>query len=298
MAAGVGTIAWAYRCRHDYRIREYTVEALPPDAEPIRILHISDLHLLSGDVIRRGFVAGLAAFEPDLVINTGDNHADRDAWAAVVDALGPLLDRPGVFVWGSNDYHAPGFRNPAAYLLRPSTHVGAPVQRPDMPYERLGAEFTKRGWHDLNHARVRVEINGTHLELRGTDDAHHDRDDYSLVSGPVAADADLAIGVTHAPYRRVLDGFAGDGFDLIFAGHTHGGQVCLPGGRALITNCDLEPARVKGLAQHTFVPEPGDERPAHTSVLHVSGGLGTSPYAPYRLFCPPEAALLTLVPRP
>ena len=80
----------------------------------------------------------------------------------------------------------------------------------------------------------------------------------------------------------------------MLAGHTHGGQVCLPGGRALVTNCDLEPARVKGLHRHPAdsVPdEPG------SSWLHVSAGLGTSPYAQVRLSCRPEATLLTLTAR-
>lgn len=78
---------------------------------------------------------------------------------------------------------------------------------------------------------------------------------------------------------------AADGMDLIFAGHTHGGQVCVPGYGALITNCDLDTARVKGLSRHGA---------AH---LHVSGGLGTSPFAPYRFANRPEVTLLTLTAR-
>ncbi|HVQ18088.1 MAG TPA: metallophosphoesterase, partial [Actinomycetes bacterium] len=95
----------------------------------------------------------------------------------------------------------------------------------------------------------------------------------------------------HAPYLRVLDQFARDGYDAIFAGHTHGGQVCVPWYGALVTNCDLEPARVRGLHRH-----PADSRPSDpgSSWLHVSAGLGTSPYAPIRLACRPEATLLTL----
>ncbi len=84
------------------------------------------------------------------------------------------------------------------------------------------------------------------LAFRGTDDAHLGRDDYSTVAGPADPGADLNIGVTHAPYLRLLDAMTADGMDLIFAGHTHGGQVCVPGYGALITNCDLDPARVKG----------------------------------------------------
>ena len=114
------------------------------------------------------------------------------------------------------------------------------------------------------------------------------------VAGPADADADVRLGVAHAPYLRVLDQFAADGYDAILAGHTHGGQVCLPGVGALTTNCDLEPARAKGLHRHPADSRPGDPG---SSWLHVSAGIGTSPYARIRVACRPEATLLTLVPR-
>ena len=60
---------------------------------------------------------------------------------------------------------------------------------------------------------------------------------------------------------------------------------------ALVTNCDLEPARAKGLHRHPADSRPGDPG---SSWLHVSAGLGTSPYAPVRFACRPEATLLTL----
>lgn len=289
-ALGVATLAHAHHQRHAYQLRRHRVPVLPAGAEPIRLLHLSDLHLLSSDRVRRAWVARLAELQPDLVINTGDNHADAQAWTAVVDALGPLLDVPGGFVWGSNDYFAPTFKNPARYLVADSSRHAEDDEQPDLPWQRLGEAFSARGWSDLNHHRAELEINGTRIELRGTDDAHHHRDDYSRVAGTPAAGTELTIGVTHAPYLRVLDAMAADRMDLILAGHTHGGQVCLPGGRALITNCDIEPARVKGLTRHRAGA-------VGTSVLHVSGGLGTSPMAPYRLFCPPEASLITLVSR-
>jgi predicted MPP superfamily phosphohydrolase len=101
---------------------------------------------------------------------------------------------------------------------------------------------------------------------------------------------DVAIGVTHAPYRRVIDAMTYDGHDLIVTGHTHGGQVCVPGHGALVTNCDLDVGRVKGLSTNMAG--------GRTSWLHVSAGLGTSPYAPIRFACPPEATLLTLTAKP
>jgi predicted MPP superfamily phosphohydrolase len=124
----------------------------------------------------------------------------------------------------------------------------------------------------------------------GLDDPHVKRDRYDLVAGGPDIDAEITLGVAHAPYLRALDAMAADGLPVILAGHTHGGQLCIPGYGALVTNCDIDTARVKGLHTHT-APN------ARTSYLHVSAGCGTSRYAPVRFACPPEASLLTLVPR-
>ena len=64
--------------------------------------------------------------------------------------------------------------------------------------------------------------------------------------------------MAHAPYLRVLDQYARDGYDVTFAGHTHGGQVCLPIKGAIVTNCDLDTKRAKGLHRHPADSRPGD----------------------------------------
>ena len=123
------------------------------------------------------------------------------------------------------------------------------------------------------------------IDVRGTDDAHLELDDYSQVSGKPYGD--ISIGVTHAPYQRVLDGMQKDSLDLIFAGHTHGGQVRLPwfgGSRSLTTNCDLPNWRSRGLTKVENEPW-----------LNVSAGMGYSPFAPIRIFCPSEVSLVTLI---
>jgi predicted MPP superfamily phosphohydrolase len=92
----------------------------------------------------------------------------------------------------------------------------------------------------------------------------------------------LRVGVAHAPYQRVLDAFVADGAELILAGHTHGGQLRLPGIGALVTNCDLPRRQARGVSDWRGVP------------MNVSAGMGASPYSDYRLLTPPEATLLTL----
>ena len=287
-AVGAAGLAWGLVEAHAFTLRRVDLEVLPPGGRDLRVLHVSDLHLRPGQDDKLAFVASLADLAPDLVVTTGDNFTHPDALDPLMAAWGPLLATPGVFVFGSNDYHAPVFKNPLAYLIHGRSEATTKPQ-PDLPWQELRDRMAAGGWQDLTHRRTTLEVGGYRLSFRGTDDAHLDRDDYSLVEGPADVTADLNVGVTHAPYLRLLDGFTADGMDLIFAGHTHGGQVCVPGYGALVTNCDLDAARVKGLSTHTAGGQ--------TAHLQVSAGLGTSPFAPYRFACRPEATLLTLRPR-
>jgi len=286
-ALGLGCLAYASLYEvNAFRLRRYEVPILPAGAAPLRVLQISDLHLTPGNTARQEWVSRLATLEPDLVIDTGDNLAHEDSVPFVTRSLGRLLDLPGVYVWGSNDYYAPTFKNPLRYLTQPSRQA---TPRPQvLPWQDLGREFKQAGWLDLTDTRATVELKGLRIGFRGTDDAHLNQDHYDEVAGPVdRSEVDVALGVTHAPYRRVIDAMTADGHDLIIAGHTHGGQVCVPFYGALVTNCDLDVARVKGLSSNTAG--------GRTAAMHVSAGLGTSPYAPIRFACPPEATLMTLV---
>ncbi|WP_199510188.1 metallophosphoesterase [Nucisporomicrobium flavum] len=283
-AAGGATFAYASLIeRNLFTLRRFTVPVLEPDAEPFRILHLSDLHMMPGQHRKQAWVAALAGTDPDVVVVTGDNMASPDAVPGVLRALRPLLDLPGAFVFGSNDYRGPVWKNPLQYLLPEREYV----QGAELPFEDLRSAFTGAGWADLNNARTVLKAGGRSVELVGVDDPHVDRDDYPSVAGVVSPDADLHLGVTHTPASRVLDAMAADGFALLLAGHTHGGQVCVPGYGALTTNCDLPHAMAKGL--HRW---PGSE-----AWLHVSAGLGTHPTAPIRFACRPEATILTLIPR-
>lgn len=283
--AGLAALGWAagFEVR-SFRLRRLEVPVLAPGSRPLRVLHLSDLHMTPGQRKKRDWVRALAGLEPDLVIDTGDNLAHVESVPAVLDALGPLLERPGAFVMGSNDYYRPTLKNPVRYLL---PDEGMRIHAGPLPAQDLRDGLVAAGWLDLGNARGRIKADHREIELVGTDDAHIRRDRYFEVSGPADRSADLSLAVTHAPYRRVLDPMTADGFPLILAGHTHGGQLCVPGLGALVTNCDLPRSKAKGLSTH--------QHAGRTSLLHVSAGLGTSPYAPVRFACPPEATLLTLV---
>jgi len=293
--AGAGALAWAVVEAHWYALRRVVVPVLPAGQEPLRVLHLSDLHLVPTQHRKMEWVRSLATLDPHLVIDTGDNIAHVDALPALMSALEPLLEVPGAFVNGSNDYFAPVPKNPARYLAEdPRGEQTGP--QPRLPSEQMTAAFRAAGWRDLTNRRDGVVADGRQIALVGVDDAHLDRDRFPRSTRSAHAPGDVRLGVTHAPYRRVLDAMHADGADLVLAGHTHGGQLCLPIWGALVTNCDLDTRRAKGL--HGWPGErpdlPGGE---DSTWLHVSAGLGTSPYAPVRFACRPEATLLTLTER-
>jgi predicted MPP superfamily phosphohydrolase len=289
--AGVGLATYAAWEARQYTLRRVTVPLLPAGHAPLKVLHLSDIHMAPDQRAKQEWLRGLADLEPDLVVDTGDNLAHMRAVPVVADALGGLLDVPGVYVLGSNDYYAPGMRNPLLYLL-PDTGKRN-TSTPQLPWPRLKERFAEAGWLDLTNGFGSLTVRDTTIAFAGVDDPHLAFDDLERVAGPADATADVRLAVAHAPYLRVLDQFAADGYDAIIAGHTHGGQVCLPGGRALTTNCDLEPARARGLHRHPADSAPGDDGSAW---LHVSAGLGTNPYVRFRVACRPEATLMTLVP--
>jgi predicted MPP superfamily phosphohydrolase len=294
-ATGAAALAWASLVEvRWFALREVTVPVLPPGQDPLRVLHLSDLHLTPTQRRKIDWVRDLATLRPDLVIDTGDNLAHPDALPALLRALEPLLDTPGAFVLGSNDYYAPMGKNPARYLL-PDARRHDVLPQGRLPADKLAAELTGAGWRDLDNRRDTVTAGGRALALVGVDDPHLELDVFPAPAAPQPG-IDLRLGVAHAPYRRILDEMRADGADLILAGHTHGGQLAVPFYGALVTNCDLDTRRAKGL--HGWPgARPDEVAGAGSTWLHVSAGLGTSPYAPVRFACRPEATLLTLVAR-
>lgn len=285
LGLGLGAAAWGYSELNNFRLKTLTLPILDPGAlrggKEFRILHISDLHMIPGQDTKKAWVSALDALDPDLVINTGDNLSDEKAVPDVLQTLGPLLNRPGVFVFGTNDYWAPRLVNPVKYLFgmkRKPSNI-------DLPWQGMRAAFIERGWRDANQKRLEFQVGKVRLAVAGVDDPHHHLDDYTEIAGSPNADADLSIALLHSPEPRVLEQFEADGYHISFSGHTHGGQICLPGERAIVTNAGIDRKRASGL--HKF----------GRMWMHVSNGLGTSKFAPVRIFCPPSATLLKITER-
>ncbi|WP_375481850.1 metallophosphoesterase [uncultured Jatrophihabitans sp.] len=283
-AAGAGALFYGSVVeRNAFVLRRREVPVLAPGSSPLRVLHLSDLHITARQRRKQDWVRRLAEERPDLVVNTGDTLSGADAIPAVMHALEPLLAFPGAFVPGNNDYWAPKPKNPARYFTAPGD---LPPDLQPLPWPVLARAMSGAGWADLTHVRTVLGAGAGKAALAGTDDPHLRRARYKRIAGPAEPDANVRIGVIHSPEPELLSAFAADGYDLVLAGHTHGGQVRIPFGPPLVTNCGIDRARARWL--HRW-----DER----MYFHVSAGLGTNPYSPIRFCCRPEATLLTLVPR-
>ena len=272
--------------RRAFGIRFESLPILPAGSRPIAVLHLADIHMAPWQGRKVEWLQGLRDLEPDLVVNTGDSLGHADGTRALAEALAPFAGIPGVYVHGSNDYFGPTLKNPLRYLGFPALASPRPSHLDIGELERVYGSF---GWQNLNNTALRMTVRESELELLGTDDAHIDLDDLGATAGAQSAltgKADAVLGITHAPYTRVLDGLAALGADALLAGHTHGGQVRVPGGPALVTNSDLPVEHADGL---TLWRSGGRDVP-----LAVSAGIGTSILAPFRLGTPPEAVLLTL----
>lgn len=300
--AGLGTaalaaLAWGSLVeRNRFTVRRDTVPVLDPAARPITVLHLSDLHMAPWQTGKQEWIRTLTDDEPDLIVSTGDLLGHEQGLEGIKRALDVFQGIPGVFVHGSNDFFAPSPKNPFSYLLESSAPQKTPVK---LDTEALDAYLESLGWLNLDNTARAMTINGSRLEFLGVNDAHRHWDRLDLLPGaldemrenvgwsddPSGPEA-VTIGLTHAPYQRVLNSFVNHGTDVIFAGHTHGGQVQVPGFGALVTNCDLPRQYVRGLHvwHHAF----------NAAYLEVSAGIGTSIYAPVRFSCPPEAVVVTL----
>jgi uncharacterized protein len=278
LGAGVAILTYAtFVERRWFRVGRYRLDILPGGAGPLSVLHLSDLHVVQGDRRMRRFLEGLPP--ADVTVITGDIVGEPDAVGYAAECLHPTRGRvASFFVLGSNDLFAPRLNNYLRYFVpnrKRRRRVGRPGRAGDL-IRLLQAD----GWVHLANGKHEDRADGLALEVVGLDDPHIHRSDITVATRR-RPDA-FGLAVVHAP--DPAPELAALGYDLVVAGHTHGGQVCLPVRRALVTNCSIPPRLASGLAR------------LGPSYMHVSPGLGTSKFAPFRLFCRPEATVLELHP--
>lgn len=260
-----------------YRLRAHTIPVLPPGSSEIRVLQVSDVHLRLGNKRLAAFIESLSQDEYDLVLATGDLMGDPDSVHRCAEILNALRGSSGRhFVFGASDYYAPELRNYLDYFLGRRRH--GTRRNPTDEFRRL---LTEEGWNDLTNKTVATTLGGIATQITGLDDPYLRRDDRSLLERDPRARLALCVMHDPAPYADA----ARAGYDLIVAGHTHGGQVRMPFVGAVVTNSDL-PRRLARWATRL-----------DGSWLFVTPGLGTGKYGPFRFLCRPEASVLRLVPK-
>jgi predicted MPP superfamily phosphohydrolase len=276
-ALGIGCVLYGvFIERFRYRVIRHRLDILPATAQPLVLLHLSDLHFVRRDPRKTVFLADLPT--PDVTIVTGDFLGEPEAVETTVESVRTVRGRIGSwFVLGSNDYFAPQPLNYLAYFRGRRRWRTAVTGRAPELVRSLVAD----GWEDLTDSRRSVSLLGLETELLGLDDAHIRRHDLRVA--PRSEVDRFGLAVMHSP--DTAPEAAALGYGLIVAGHTHGGQIRLPWIGALVTNCSMPRRFASGLVR------------MGSAVLHTSRGLGTSKYAPFRFWCRPEATYLELHPR-
>jgi predicted MPP superfamily phosphohydrolase len=267
--------------RFIYVVRKESIKVLPAGSKPITVLQIGDIHMAPWQKSKQRFIQSLAKLPIDLVVNTGDNLGHQKSIPSLLQALEPLLAKPGVFVNGSNDYFGPVMKNPFGYIF----HTSHAPNSAQLDTATMTNAFEQSGWLNLNNKTSQLVVSGNKIRFIGLDDFHIGYSDSSKLS----ESRDFTIALTHAPYLEAIETLTKLGAELIFAGHTHGGQVRVPFLGALTTNSDLPNKYARGLSGWSFQTK--------SSILSVVAGLGNSIFAPIRFACFPEVRLITLLER-
>lgn len=235
--------------------REVAIRALPAPLAGLRILHLSDLHLDLEPAIQTAIARCVRTAEYDLCVLTGDYRAwNVGPIEPALEALGRLrehLHGPLYGVLGNHDCldMIPGL-------------------------EALGIRM-------LINESVPIARGGQRLYLAGIDDPHRYRTHNLEAAATAIPPQATAILLAHGPepYRAA----ANLGFDLMLCGHTHGGQICLPGGLALTSHTRAPRALRRGAWQWRQMQG------------YTSPGAGSS-VVPARFYCPPEITVHVLRP--
>ena len=248
----VGMYGRARRNAHAIRVvtNQISLPSLPPGCDGLRILHLSDLHIDMSEHIVEHLIECIRHLSYDMCVLTGDyrfhTHGDYSAVLEGMAALREHLTAPVYGVLGNHD---------TVKML------------PDL--EQMGIEML------LNEHR-RFAFNEAGVYVAGIDDAHFfGADNIEKAMHPIPLEA-FTLFLSHTPevYRQA----AHAGADLFLCGHTHGGQICLPGGIPVLLDARIPRRLGKGAWQHAAMAG------------YTSPGAGSS-IVDARLNCPPEVTL-------
>lgn len=276
LLAAAGVAGYPFLEARWFRVNHLRIP-LGRDIPRFTVLHISDAHLVGRNSALIAFLRSLPTKIPipDLVLATGDLIDDNTGIAPITRALNDLPARLGRFyVLGSHDYYQTRFQSYLKYFGN-SRHIEG-ARKADT--KTLEENLQRDGWVSLTNRTEHVATRAGSIRVSGVDDPYlnrHETDHIERANGDV-----LAIGLAHTP--DVVSEWVLNGFDLVVTGHTHAGQVRVPGLGALVTNSSLPAALAGGLHR------------IGNGWLHASPGLGTGKFAPIRFNCRPEVTLLAL----
>lgn len=236
----------------DFQVRHHTLTMphLPPEFEGFTLLQLSDLHLDSLPEFPQRLVETLSNLEYDICVMTGDyrfrTHGPYEQALEGLEKLRTGITKEIYAVLGNHD----------------SLLMARQIESLDI---RL-----------LLNEHVQLERAGNHIYLAGVDDPHYFATDNLEKAYESIPDDGVSLLLSHSPenYRHA----AYVGFDFMMCGHTHGGQICLPGSHALIYNSSAP--RFTGAGTWSFDLMRG----------YTSAGTGSS-VVPARFNCPPEVTL-------
>lgn len=275
IAAGFGLYGWHIEPRR-FQLRCRDIELPGYRLPPLTVLQLSDFHFFNGMEYRRDYLRRLAEnVQPDLIFITGDLIDDNSGIDLALEAVSPFRAKHGVYcVLGNHDHVHVSFR----HMFHSTGSLPESAHEPN-DITRLVSGLRELGVTVLRNERIETTIGATSLTIAGIDDPYLRKDDIpKTFAGWVKRGPCLALA--HAPERYVE--LAEAGVDAVFCGHTHGGQIRLPGYGPIITRSHAPRRFVDGLTRE------------NGTVYHTSRGLGSSRYSRPRLFCPPEAHLITL----
>ncbi len=251
--AGLYRRGQANALRHVVRRNRVSLPRLAPAFDGFTLLHLSDLHLDIHPRLPDALAAALDGLSYDVCVLTGDYRAltfgPYDAALAGLARLRPALRGPVYAVLGNHDF----------------IEMVPPMEALDI---RL-----------LLNEHIVIERGGAALRLAGVDDPHFYETDNIQKACPPHVGHEPAVLLAHSPeiYRKA----AACGFDLTLCGHTHAGQICLPGGLPVFANARVPRRFARGAWQHLGMQG------------YTSAGAGVSG-VDVRYWCPPEVTLHTL----
>ncbi len=260
-----------------FRIRRVSIKSRRKIPRSFKILHLSDIHFWKPGAFKDNFLKRLDSLNPDLICVTGDIIDNDEGIDCAAKVLGAMKAPAGKFaVLGNHDYYDYHLFDNVRYHLR-ITKKGSAVNNVKLLRERLQAA----GIRVLVNEGEAVSWGGLNLFISGTDDPITQYVDFPKAFRGMKLDS-FNLLLTHV-VDSVVD-MKERNIDLVLSGHTHGGQIRLPGVGGYVFDFRLPRRYIDGLNYFENIP------------VYVSRGVGSGRMLTPRFLCRPEAILLTIEP--